>query len=143
MSVIREGKRKIVGVHRYAWERVHGKIPDGICVCHKCDNPKCVNIDHLFIGTRYDNNHDRSLKNRSGKRVFTDEERYRYSCINSGGKNNSAKLTEEQVIQIKNLRGKCTRKEIAKKFNVSLACIKDIFGGKTWKFLEDNTSKTC
>lgn len=128
MSVIREGKRKMVGVHRYAWERVHGKIPDGFCVCHKCDNPKCVNIDHLFIGTRYDNNHDRSLKNRSGKRFFTDEERYRYSCINSGEKNNSAKLTEEQVIQIKNLRGKCTRKEIAKKFNVSLACIKDIFG---------------
>ena len=61
----------------------------------------------------------------------------------SGEKNNSAKLTEEQVIQIKNLRGKCTRKEIANKFNVSLACIKDIFGGKTWKFLEDNTSKTC
>ena len=75
--------------------------------------------------------------------VFTDEERYRYSCINSGEKNNSVKLTEEQVIQIKNLRGKCTRKEIAKKFNVSLACIKDIFGRKTWKFLEDNTSKTC
>lgn len=143
MSVIREGKRKMVGVHRHAWERVHGKIPDGLCVCHKCDNPKCVNIDHLFIGTRYDNNHDRSLKNRSGKRFFTDEELYRYSCINSGEKNNSAKLTEEQVIQIKNLRGKCTRKEIAKKFNVSLACIKDIFGGKTWKFLEDNTSKTC
>lgn len=142
MSVVRAGKRKLIGVHRYSWERTHGKIPDGLCVCHKCDNPKCVNVDHLFIGTRKDNNHDRSLKNRSGKRVFTDEERFKYSCINSGEKNNSAKLTEKEVIQIKNIRGKFTRKEIAKRFNVSLSCIKDIFGGKTWKYLEDNTSKT-
>lgn len=143
MSVFREGKRKIVGVHRYAWERVHGKIPDGLCACHRCDNPKCVNTDHIFIGTRYDNNHDRSLKKRSGKRFFTDEERYKYSCINRGEGNNSAKLTEEQVVQIKSLRGKYTRKEIARQFNVSLSCIKDIFGGKTWRFLADNTSKTC
>lgn len=139
ICVKRYGKRKIVSTHRYSWEREHGAINDNLCVCHKCDNPKCVNVDHLFLGTRYDNNHDRSLKKRSGKRFFTEEDRYKYSCINRGENNNASKLTEDQVKTIKRMRGKYTRVEIAKMFNVSLSCIKDIFGGKTWTYLKDNT----
>ena len=135
-------ENKIVSTHRYSWERVHGKIPKGLCVCHKCDNPKCVNVEHLFLGSKYDNDHDRALKNRSGKRVFTEEDRVKYSFMNRGEKNNSAKLTEEQVLLIKKLRGIYTKKELSEKFGVSVACIKDIFGGKTWTFLEDNTLKT-
>ena len=132
------GRRKMVGVHRYAWTRVNGEIPKGFCICHKCDNRKCVNIDHLFLGTWYDNNHDRSLKGRSGKRGYSDEEKARYSEMNKGEKNKFAKLTAEQVLQIKALRGTRTRNEIAAMFNVSLSCVKDIFGGKTWTFLKDD-----
>lgn len=51
--------------HRYAWERVHGPIPPGMLVCHHCDNPGCVNVDHLFLGTHADNYNDMKRKGRA------------------------------------------------------------------------------
>lgn len=50
--------------HRFAWETTKGPIPDGMNVLHRCDNPSCVNPDHLFIGTQRDNVRDMDVKNR-------------------------------------------------------------------------------
>jgi hypothetical protein len=71
------GRRKGYGVlrfegqnhlaHRAAWAVANGPIPTGLCVLHKCDNPKCINPDHLFLGTIADNCHDRHAKGRDAK----------------------------------------------------------------------------
>ena len=58
-------KGQATGTHRVAWELANGPIPDGLHVCHKCDNPPCCDPTHLFLGTAADNAADRSAKSRS------------------------------------------------------------------------------
>lgn len=53
--------------HRAAWECHNGPIPNGLCICHKCDNPPCINIEHLFIGAQKDNMADCSIKGRTAR----------------------------------------------------------------------------
>lgn len=60
------GGDKVVGVHRVAYEAEFGPIPVGMCVCHKCDNPRCCNPAHLFLGTVRDNVYDCIAKGRRG-----------------------------------------------------------------------------
>src|SRR5438034_5336909 len=57
-------ERGIILAHRLAWELTNGPIPDGIAVCHHCDNPRCVRPDHLFLGTQRDNLRDMRKKGR-------------------------------------------------------------------------------
>lgn len=54
-----------IAAHRAAWELANGPIPDGLFVCHHCDNPPCCNVEHLFLGTAKDNSHDMSVKGRA------------------------------------------------------------------------------
>lgn len=105
---------KIVRLHRHVYEECFGEIPKGLVVRHKCDNTFCINPEHLELGTHKDNINDKVKRNRQAK----------------GEKNGSAKLTKEQVLQIRN--DNRMGKEIAKDFNVSRATISQIKNKITW-----------
>jgi len=60
-------KGKNLRVHRLMWEAVNGPIPEGYYILHTCDNPPCINPNHLFLGTQADNIHDSQAKGRSRK----------------------------------------------------------------------------
>jgi len=112
---------KQMGAHRLSWIIHYGKIPDSFCVCHKCDNPSCVNPNHLFIGTYKDNVHDMMNKNR-------------YSCAR-GEKVGGAKLTESQVREIRT-RHNCSANKLAKEYGVCKSNIGAIRNYKSWRWLK-------
>jgi len=62
--------KRSVNAHRRVWEEERGPIPEGIFVLHMCDNPPCINVDHLFLGTARDNMRDMSSKQR-GRNKYT------------------------------------------------------------------------
>lgn len=107
--------------HVLAWVLLRGDIPDGIYVCHKCDNPKCVNIDHLFLGTQKQNMHDMIQKKRD-----------RHS---HGEDRPTAKWTNEQVSRIKRIinSGEFSNAEIARMFNTDRSHIGKIAKGRLWR----------
>lgn len=114
--------------HRYIFIQLFGELPAGICVLHKCDNPKCVNPNHLFSGTKKDNMMDCSLKGRLSKKLG--------SCV--GSQHGLAKLNEEKVIAIRlklSNGGRATRTKVSVEYNVSRALIDHIANGKIWKHI--------
>lgn len=121
--------------HRLMWEVVNGAIPDGMVICHKCDNPSCVNPDHLFIGTQADNIADCIAKGRSSKYmhkgVGAGEPKPPYAI---GEHKPNAKLTENDVREIKRLWSNGLKMPIiAKQFGVNRSAVRQIIKGITWK----------
>lgn len=65
---------KTLKLHRFVYEECYGFIPEGMVVRHKCDNPACINPEHLELGTQKDNIHDMSKRNRHGRTKLTREQ---------------------------------------------------------------------
>jgi len=113
---IRVGDSQIAA-HRLAYEQAYEPIPDGMYVCHTCDNPSCVNPEHLFLGTHQDNMDDMTKKDRKPKGEFS----------------KAHKLTDEEVLEIR--ASSETQQELADRFGVSQRNISFIRNRKTWKHL--------
>lgn len=110
-------KKKYYYAHRYFYEKKNGKIPNKMCALHKCDNRKCINPDHIFIGTRADNCRDMGDKRRSP----------------SGIKNHMSKITEKQALKIRS--DPRIYKEISIEYQICQATVSNIKTKKTWKYL--------
>lgn len=104
--------------HRASWLIHFGPVPVGSDVCHTCDNRKCVRPDHLWIGSRKENLNDMVLKGRS----------------NAGAKHWNAKISESDVVGIKERRAKgCTVRSIAQEYEISRSQVDRICKGKRWR----------
>jgi len=113
-----DGTRASVSAHRLSYEVHVGEIPDGLFVCHKCDNPKCINPDHLFVGTRKDNTDDREAKNRNKIHLIRKK----------GADHPFAKFSDRVIGKIR-LSTEST-KETAMKYGVSERYVRDIRNNK-------------
>ena len=129
---------KGIRAHRLAWELERGKIPAGAQVLHECDNPPCVNHEHLFLGTNADNMADRDAK---GRQVCARGDahylRIHPELASRGEDNGAAKLTEGSVIAIMQLRAEgWSLRKIAAKFGVRYTHVSDIVNRKFWKHVQ-------
>lgn len=120
------GKTSVNGypvlAHRASWQSYFGDINDGLLVCHKCDNRKCVNPNHLFLGTPKDNFLDMFVKGR-GQAVV-------------GEKHGSAKLTENQVLDIRRrYKAGAVQRSLAKEYGVDPMAINKIVHNKSWRHI--------
>ncbi|MGV2383709.1 MAG UNVERIFIED_CONTAM: HNH endonuclease [Thermobifida fusca] len=120
-----DGSRTSVRVHRLAWAAVNGPIPEGVMVCHRCDNPPCFNPDHLFLGTASDNTAD-----------MVSKRRHRY-VPHRGSANGRTRLTVEAVREIRALAstGRSCR-SIAREFGVAPGTVSSIVRHVNWKWVK-------
>lgn len=107
--------------HRMSYELAHGAIPSGLLVCHRCDNPPCVNPDHLFLGSFADNTRDMHAKGRGGRLGAR------------GERNSKAKLTAAQVGEIRTRFAQGEKRDaLAAEFRLNPSTVTDITSGRTW-----------
>lgn len=105
--------------HRVSYELAHGPIQDGLDVCHRCDNPACINPAHLFAGTAKDNMADMMAKGRK--------------TILGGEEHPMAKLSVDEVFLIRSASG--THRQIAARRGVSKSTVTRIKSGQSWRYL--------
>jgi len=108
-----------VPIHRFMYEQCFGEIPEGMLIRHKCNNTRCINPEHLAVGTYFENTADRR-----GNGTWP-----------SGENNAFHKLTEVEVREIKKLLsvGKMSKAAIGRMFHVDRTTVSYISAGKLWR----------
>lgn len=110
------GRSGSMSAHRKVWMDAYGDIPKGMVVRHKCDNRECVNLEHLELGTHRQNMEDRANRNRyHGEQVP------------------NSKLTEQQVREIKKLKGQMSSRKVAPMYDINFNTVLGIWKGKLWQ----------
>lgn len=111
---------KTTRLHRYFFKLHKGPIPEGMCVCHRCDNTNCINPEHLFLGTHVENIRDAKIKGRFPR----------------GTAHHWAKLNEEKAKTVKAmLKEGVLRNDIVKKLGISKATVSRVATHKSWAWV--------
>ena len=121
--------------HRYSWEIHRGEVPPGLCVLHLCDNPACVRPDHLFLGTKRDNNRDMCAKGRhvsGGSKTPSSQCKYERGESHHGAKLTAAKVREMRKAYA---RGGVSFSRLGREYGVGIAAAHGAVKGKTWAWL--------
>lgn len=118
-GMFRIGKRMPLA-HRVSYELNIGAIPNGLLICHKCDNPRCVRPEHLYAGTDADNSRDRVSRGRSFRPI--------------GEKSHRAKLTESLAKEIR--ASNLSHNKAAAHFNISRGAVRDIRLRRSWTHID-------
>lgn len=129
------GRAENERVHRVSYQLHRGEIPDGFCVCHKCDNPACWNPFHLFLETIAGNNADRDAKGRQRSRSGDGNgSRTHPERLRRGESHPMAKLTLSDVRLIRLLRERgVSVLKLAAQFSVGKSTVKRVVNRKNWK----------
>ena len=126
------GGRLVLG-HRIAWAIANGRSPGRLCVLHRCDNPPCINPDHLFLGTHKDNYDDMASKGRA-RLPIGGGWRNGHPAL-TGSRHPNSKITESDVAWIRRVDAErsISRKDIAKSLGVDLSNVWQVIHRKAWK----------
>lgn len=120
-------KGKTIVAHKFSWELANGPVPDGMKVCHSCDNPRCVRVDHLFLGTQAENLLDMSKKGRRARG---------HSLSHKGESHPMSSLTDELVTEARDRHAEGENvADLAIEMKVSKSAMKKAVHGHTWKHL--------
>lgn len=111
--------------HRITWTEAHGPIPEGMDVLHKCDNPACMNIEHLYLGNDKDNARDRDSRNRRR--------------APKGAFNGRAEIHEFTAVRIKMLRGHMKVRDVSALLGINKSQVANIMRGDSWKHVTAQT----
>jgi hypothetical protein len=137
-----------IGAHCVSYILANGPIPDGLFVLHRCDNPACVNPDHLYVGTSKENTHDMMAKGRDQftyrvqpERVPRGDDHYTRrnpELARHGEQLGHSKLTDELVREMrrKYAEGGATQYALAAEFNVSVATVNRVVKRRLWQHVE-------
>lgn len=117
-----DNSRKKALAHRFSWELQNGPITNGLHCLHKCDNPPCINPDHLFLGTPADNAKDKVKKGRQSHAVIFQGEEYPHS-----------KLTTKDVLEIREKYPDVSQRALGRIYGVSQHMIWQIINRRRWK----------
>jgi hypothetical protein len=120
-----------IGAHRFSYELAHGSIPEGMFICHTCDNPGCVNPAHLWAGTHQENVTDMITKGRNYTGGNPPDR------VARGERTHHAKLTASQVIEIRSRHksNPTSHAQLAKEYDVNPSMITRIINRENWKHI--------